>query len=159
MGTKGTKVFTKHFDKYVCNGDTITGSVDGFDLTATIYRDDSGDAPDEHSDCFWPSLDPDDAGYIGPKTAKQLARAKYKANRIMDRWRNDEWWYVGVVVTVEKNEIELTGKYNHALWGIECNLSVRGNRYLRDVANELAEEALDDAKRTLAKLVESEVAQ
>jgi hypothetical protein len=32
-------VFTKAFDAYVCDGESIKGELDGFTLTATCYRD------------------------------------------------------------------------------------------------------------------------
>jgi hypothetical protein len=150
-------MFTKQFDRYTCDGDTITCTVDGYDCTATIYRDDSSDAPDERQDGFWPSLDPKDAGYIGDKTQAQLTAEKRKASHIMNTWKKDEWWYVGVAVTVSKNGIQLTGDYDHAVWGIECNYPYGGkvrNNYLRDVANEELDEALEAAKLAVKSLCE-----
>jgi hypothetical protein len=63
-------------------------------------------------------------------------------------WCRDEWWYVGVAVTVSKNGIQLTGKYDHACWGIE---STAGS-FLVEVANDHLSEALDAAKTAIAKL-------
>lgn len=149
-------MFTKHFDRFVCVGDTIECEVDGYTLTATIYFDDDTTPPDERQDGFWPSLDSNSAGYIGPKSKSTLARHMAQAKRVMDAWRNDEWFFCGVAVTVSKDGIELTGKYDHALWGIECNYpSTRKgnpNTYLLDVANEYVDEALEAAKATVAKL-------
>jgi hypothetical protein len=149
--------FKTGFRDTVYEGDTITCTVDGFDCTATLYRDDCSDSPDQRQDGFWPSLDPKSAGYIGPKSKRALAREQIKMQRVMSTWENDEWHYYGVAVTVTKNEIELTGKYNHALWGIEGNWPVgrlKGrNRYFLEVANELLADALAEAKEKVLTLI------
>lgn len=149
-------MFTTDFNRYACPGDTITCTVGDFDLTATIYMDDDATPPDERQDGFWPSLNPDDAGYIGPKSARTLSRHIARAKAVMDAWLNDEWFYCGVAVTVEKNGIALNHRYDNALWGIECNYpsadKAHPNAYLLDVANELAIEALALAEANIAKL-------
>jgi len=148
-------MFRTHFNNYTCDGDKITCTVDGFDCVATIYRDDCSDAPDQREDGFWPSLDPKDAGYIGKKTEAQLTAAKRKASHIMNSWKADEWWYVGVCVTVSRWDVQLTGEYDHAVWGIECNYPYGGkkrNNYLRDAANEELSAAIEAAKAKIAKL-------
>jgi len=155
-------MFTQHFDNYVCAGDSITCEVDGFTCRATLYIDDCRDAPDERQDGFWPSLDPKDAGYIGPKSRRSLARAMADAKRIMDAWKNDEWHYFGVAVTVEKSDVQLTGRYSNALWGIEGNFPSRRkgnpNKYFLSVANDYLPQALEEAKAKLATLCECEEA-
>jgi hypothetical protein len=75
-----------------------------------------------------------------------------EAMNVMRAWRNDEWFYVGVAVTVSKADIMLTGKYDHALWGVECNYPHTDNSYLLEVANGTLPEALDDARAKLALL-------
>lgn len=146
-------MFTKHFDKFTCNGDSITCTVDGFDCVATIHHDDCGGSPDKQQDGFWPTLDPKDAGYIGDgKTAAQLTYAKRKASHVMNAWKSNEWWYVGVAVIVSKNGIQLTGDFDHALWGIECNYPYGDNKYLREVANDLLTEAIEAARKAIASL-------
>jgi len=57
--------FIQKFDDYVCLGDSITCTVDGFTITARIAHDETPDAPDERQYGFWPSLYKDDAGFIG----------------------------------------------------------------------------------------------
>jgi hypothetical protein len=52
-----TSMFTKGFQTYACEGDSISCTVEGFTLHATLYRDDCGDRPDERDCGFWPSLD------------------------------------------------------------------------------------------------------
>ena len=58
--------FTERFDAFVCEGDSITCEAQGFEIIARIVRDDSGDAPDQRQDGFWPSLYKDAPGFIGP---------------------------------------------------------------------------------------------
>lgn len=141
---------------YVCEGDSITCELDGFTCTARIYRDDCGDTPPERCDGFWPSLDPKSAGYIGPKSKRALAKATWRAQALLDSWKRDEWFYCGVAVSIERAGVQLTGPYDFALWGIECNYPTRGrrNRYLRTVANELIGEAIDAANAKLDTLLE-----
>lgn len=149
------RIFTKHFDDYACEMDSITGTRDGFDFVATIYRDHDCDSPEDRDNGFWPSLDPNSAGYIGAKTKSTLARHTVKARGVLRAWENNDWFYCGVAVTVSRNGVELTDEFSNALWGIECNYpSRRKNNYLRDVANELAETALIEARAKLAELRE-----
>jgi hypothetical protein len=142
-------MFTKHFGQYVCDGDRITCTVDGFTATATLYYDDCNDAPDERQEGFWPSHNPNDAGYVYPENfdAQQAI-----AEKVMAAWKNDEWHYYGVAVTLEKADIEFIGKYEHAVWGIEGNYPDSDNTHFLEVANDLLKEALDTAKAKIAKL-------
>ena len=156
--TKSKQGFTQHFGdsgRYVYEGDTITCTINGFDVTARIVRDEHSDKPDEMQDGFWPSLDPNDAGYIGPKSESTLRRHMARARQVMQAWEQDEWFYCGVVLTVSRRGVKLS---NASLWGIECNFPTgrkRANAYLRDVANELLDEAIEDAETILDGLLES----
>src|SRR5512139_4023032 len=114
-------MFTKDFGTYVCEGDQITCSVDGFECTATLYQDDDNTPPDKRQDGFWPSLDPKSDGYIGPKAKRALAREMARMKDVLRAWNNDEWHYYGVAVTVKKEGVQLVGRYECALWGIEGN--------------------------------------
>jgi hypothetical protein len=146
-------MFTRHFDRFACAGDTITAEHDGFTLTARIHLDDCGDKPDQRMDGFWPSLNPQSAGFIGEgKTAKQLTAAKRRASAIMNAWQRGEWFYCGIAVTVSRAGVDLTAEFSNALWGIECNYPGTKNQYLRDVANELADEAILTAQQKLSEL-------
>lgn len=140
------KQFGKGISNHVMPGDTITCTVGDFTATARIHRDDCTDRPDQRQDGFWPSLDPNNAGYIGPKTARTLARHRAKTHAIMQAWADDEWFYCGVTVTVEACGVQITGNYSNALWGVECNFPGSKNTYLRDVANELLPQALEEAR-------------
>lgn len=145
-------MFTQKFNRFVCEGDSITCEVDGFECVATLYCDDDTSPPDERQDGFWPSLDPNDPGYIGPKSRRTLQRHQAKAQAVMDAFKRDEWCYFGVAVTVRRKGVPLTGRYDNALWGIEGNYPGSDNDYFRQVANELLDEALDAAKAKLAEI-------
>lgn len=163
------------FDRYTCNGDSISWMVDGYLITARIEHDDNTDPPDQRQDGFWPSNDPHDAGFIGwnkskmgkdrnhwvLKSKKTLLRHTQRAHEIMEAWKADQWFYCGVCVRVSFDDVELTGKYDHALWGVECNYPIAGrgrkvnpNKYLGEVARELAQEALKAARAKLDSLQE-----
>lgn len=118
-------MFTKDFDAYVVVDDFITCEVDGFTARATLYYDGDTELPED-------------------------ASPKAKA-----AWLADEWHYYGVAVTIWKDDVRLTGEYDHALWGIEGNYpgDEKGNpnTYFRDVANDYLPEALADAKAKIAK--------
>ena len=144
--------FTQKFDDYVCIGDTITCAVDGYTVTARIAHDETPDAPDQRQDGFWPSLYKDDAGFIGSGNGfrDRFAKAQAKAEAVMAAWKNDEWFYCGVILSAKIDELELT---NHAasLWGIEANYPDSDNAYLTEVANELLFEAIEAAKAERAR--------
>lgn len=144
-------MFTESFGKFVCPGDTITCNVGKFTATATVYHDDNADKPDERSDGFWPSREPEAAGYVLPEN---FDAEQAKAEEIMRAWLNDEWHYSGVAVTVECADVELAGKYEFAVWGIERNYPGSDNSYLTMVANELVGEAIEAAKKKIAALTE-----
>lgn len=145
-------MFTQKFGRFVGEGDTITCEVDGFTCTATLYHDDNNTPPDKRQDGFWPSLDPEDAGCIGPRSKRTLQRHMARAKEVMRAWEHDEWHYYGVAVTVERDGVQLTGRYDHALWGNEGNYPGSDNSYLTEVTNDLLPEALDDARAKIAKL-------
>jgi hypothetical protein len=124
----------RQFDRYVCVGDSISWCVDGFDITARIEYD-SDTRPDDY-DCFDVN-DPDHG----------------EENKvIVDSWRNDEWFYCGVVLSVSRNDMLID---NHAasIWGVECNLPDSGNSYLGELAAELESEALESARRGADRMI------
>lgn len=77
--------------------------------------------------------------------AAAAARADYDR---LCKWCDDQWQYVGVAVTVEREDVQLTGPYDHALWGIESD----AGDYLAEVACELLPEALESARAKIAAL-------
>lgn len=149
--------YTKTFGKYACEGNTITAEKDGFTIAARIMRDDCSDAPNERQDGFYPSKDKDAAGYCPPE---HFDASQAHAEKVMKAWKNDEWFYCGIVLSVSK-AVHIKGRVqdeivvsDHAasLWGIECNYPDSDNAYLTEVANELLDEALDHAKECLKQI-------
>lgn len=104
----------------------IGETAEGFDFVARLEFD--GDTKPTDFDCY----EPED----------------------IERWDNDEWCYVGVVLSVFRNGIELS---DHAasLWGIDCNYNNTSNAYLSEVAQELESEALDVARAEVARILEA----
>lgn len=114
------------FPAYACEGDRIEWTREGFDLCARLVYD--TDTKPTDFDCY--------------DTAD------------IERWRADEWFYVGVVLSVSRSGVELS---DHAasLWGIDCNFSDTSNAYLSEVAQELEAEALDTARAEVARIREA----
>ncbi|MBR9806707.1 MAG: hypothetical protein GYB49_05740 [Alphaproteobacteria bacterium] len=148
--------FTQHFNTYACEGDTISCEAEGFTVTARIVADDCPDTPDQRQDGFWPSLYKDAPGFIGPGNGfrQRFAKAQAKAEAVMEAWRKDEWFYCGIVLSVERDSIELD-RHAASLWGVECNYPGTDNSYLTSVANELLPEALDAGRAAAARLAET----
>lgn len=94
-----------------------------------------------------------DAEPYGQGTPGQRAERAAEADyRSLKAWCDDEWFFCGVALQVSRNGIRLTDKYAASLWGIDCNHPNGNNAYLTDVANDLLDEALDEARRSLAAL-------
>jgi len=68
----------------------------------------------------------------------RFAKAQAKAERVMAAWRNDEWFYCGVILSVTIDGLTLD-RFAASLWGIE------------EVANELLPEAIAEAKAERAR--------
>lgn len=159
------EIFSTDFGRFACIGDTIESPVllggfrTGLRLEAKLYEDDDKTPPDKRQDGFWPSLDPDSDGYIGPKSAATLRRETARAESIMKAWRDDEWHYCGVAVRAWFDDIPLTEEFAFAVWGVEMNYPAKGKRnpnsYLRELANEEAGECAREAIRALTAMVES----
>ena len=145
--------FTEGFQSRVCEGDTISCEVAGFRIIARIVRDDCGDAPDQRQDGFWPSLYKDAPGFIGagPNHRARFDTAQARAEAVMQAWRDDEWFYCGIVLSVAREGIVLDA-YAASLWGIEANYPDSGNSHLNSVANELSPEALDTGRAAIQRL-------
>ena len=144
--------FLLKFDSFVCIGDAITCEVDGYTVTARIAHYETPDAPDERQDGFWPSLYPNDAGFIGAGNGwrDRFDKAQAKAKAVMSAWKNDEWFYCGIILSVALEGITLD-RFAASLWGIEANYPDSDNAYLFEVANELLPEALAEAKAERAR--------
>ena len=111
------------FNKRPLPGDSIVWRNGGFTLTARINFDDA--TKPREVDCY--------------------------SEEDIERWKNDDWCYVGIVVTAEYRRWLLKDPAA-SLWGLECGLAEDSGDYLSDVAAELFAEALQVAKVELAKL-------
>ena len=150
---------------------------DGFALVATVHVDDRQSPPWEEEDGHgpvsdWTTREPNEGERVlcvdrqsrryydvaealviaqrdgwGPDTPEAAVAADFAR---LKAWCDDDWWYVGVAVTVRKLDVQLTGDFDHALWGIESD----AEGYLGEVAEELAGDALKAAKAKLAQLCE-----
>jgi hypothetical protein len=98
-----------------------------------------------------------DAPPYGGTPGQRAERAVARDFEAMRAWCADEWWYCGIAVVVSRAGVNLTGKYDHALWRVECNYPDSENKYLTEVANELLPDALAAAKAKLAKLCRADV--
>lgn len=145
----------ERFRDYVCAGDSIVTAHNGINYRATVEHDDDTTAPPDRQDGYWPSLNPKSDGYIGDKSPSTLRRHMKRAQATLDAWKNDEWFYCGIVISAfivddDGDEIPLV---DHAasLWGIECNYPElhkrrRRNEYLDECANDLLAEAVTVAE-------------
>ncbi|MDE1816844.1 MAG: hypothetical protein KGI11_09850 [Thaumarchaeota archaeon] len=81
------------------------------------------------------------------QVAAIAAREDYETLRA---WCNDEWKYCGVIVTASREGINLGSA---SVWGIEIGHPADpDNAYAAEVADELAPEAIADARAKLAAL-------
>lgn len=151
--------FKKGFEKHASIGDTIQAEAEGFTIIATI-KEDSIMSPETYDEGFWPSTDPKSPGYCLPEIYEEQM---VKAKKIKEAWRNDEWFYCGLVLSVfKKFKIpfypEQTIVFAHAasVWGLECNHPYGDNTVdLTQAAENLVEEALNYAKEAIRQLVQS----
>jgi len=145
--------FLERFQTFVCEGDRIDTEVDGFLITARIMRDDCPDAPDQRQDGFWPSLYKDAPGFIGPGNGfrARFDKAQARAEEIMRAWREDEWFYCGIVLSISFEGV-LLDDHAASLWGIEANYPESDNRYLTETAEELLHDALTTGRASVARI-------
>ena len=109
----------KMFSSYVCPGDSVMFEYGKFTFNVRLEYDDFS-TPHE-LDCY---------------SESDIAR-----------WKNDEWFYGGLVVSVSYNGFHLSDNIA-SLWGLECNFG-EDNSYLMMQAEELVKEAEEEAKNLL----------
>ena len=145
--------FDKNFSAYACVGDSITTQIGGLTAVATLYHDDSPSLPWVDDDGFWPSRNPAHAGYMGEHAteAEYLQQDRF-CNHVKTSYELDQWCYVGVAVRIFFGEMPLTEEFTNALWSVDCNYPGSNNTHLRSHANDLLEDALNEAKATIKRL-------
>lgn len=126
-------------------GDLKTACVDG------VWRATAGDLSAEADDVNVAirSLFDQYKAKLGGPGAYAVAAVEADFARLK-AWCDDEWFYVGVVLSISRGGIELDD-HAAALWGIESD----AGDYLTEVANELLTEALEAGRAALARLIES----
>lgn len=120
---------------YICTGDTATIIEGLFTYIARIEHDEDSTPYDftGPGDCF--DLNDDDYG----ENNRQIIKA----------WVNDQWHYIGVVVSAYYNGILLDDNVA-ALWGIECNFpGSTDTSYVTNCACDLLNEARSTAQKHL----------
>lgn len=119
-------------------------------------HDDSPDRPDERDDGFWPSLDPDAAGYIGE--GGDFNAEMEKAQARMAAWEADDWHYMGlrcraiIHIPIGHGSFRVLTIESAGLWGIESDC---GDDYVRQVFGDERETLLAEL-RTLGRALGSE---
>jgi hypothetical protein len=113
--------------------------------------DDCQLAPDEQCEGFWPSTDPDDAGYIGASPSTPYAEQFAAARARMDAFERGDWGYIGIraqaTITLASESGNCATIYtleSEGLWGIESD---SGEDYLAEVFEEQKVELLADILR------------
>lgn len=156
MDTTSAPAFAERFSSFVCVGDTISVEIDRLTITARIEADDCPDAPDERQDGFWPSLYKDAPGFIGPgpKHRERFEQAQAEAEAILQGWRNGDWFFCGIVLSVACEDVILDS-HAASLWGIEANYPGLDNSYLSEVAGELLTEAITAGRAALSCLAKA----
>lgn len=134
-------MFTKGFDKYVCQGDSISTQVGPLTIKARIEYDHDYRIDDD--DCH--NVDQTVTG-CDDEQQNRLLNAR-------EAWCRDEWFYAGVMLSIKFDEI-LIDDHFAALWGIEVNYPDSDNSYLLEVANQLLTENLDKIQELPKKLAD-----
>lgn len=117
-------MFTQKFDKYVCDGDSITCELGNLTIRAKVDRDYTYQIDDD--DCHNP--DQTVTGCDDEQQAKLMeARKAYFRNK---------WWYGIVILSAEIDGVEFLD-FVDSLGGIEVNYPGSDNSYLWQVANEM----------------------
>lgn len=137
-----TDIFKEKFQQVACTGDRISVAIGRYTITARIVYDELAERQDPDYEGFWPSITPNDAGFIG--------KGNNQAN--LQAWLNDEWFYCGVVLSVNIGNLELTDDAA-SLWGVEVNYPGMDNSCLTELANEMLPDALDVAKLERKRLL------
>ena len=131
------------FDKHPLPGDSIVWRNGGFTLVARIKFDDAT-RPREKEPTPW-------LPYFGALPAVLCDYVDCYSEEDIERWKNGDWCYVGIVVTAEYKGWLLCDTAA-SLWGLECGLTEDSGDYLSEIAAAMLIEGFQVAKAELAKL-------
>lgn len=124
--------------------------------TMETPRDDTASAPDEMDDGFWPSLDPEAAGWIGDNPEKPFEVQQAEAESRMVAWRDDKWEYVGVVARADillpigGGSFRMMSFRSVGLWGIESDAGDYLRQMFEEEKDALRSELIDLGERLKA---------
>ena len=131
--------FETGFDKFICDGENITTTVDGIKFRATINYD--SDSSIDNDEGF--SIDQLVTG-CNDEQQKQLLRDR-------ELYEQGVWWYGTLSFTAHKNLVPIA--INTSLCGIEVNYPSTGNIQLLQYANELLPQAVAEAKAEIMVII------
>ena len=106
--------------------------------------DDNQEAPDKNCDGYWPSLNPNDAGYIGENPKKSFDQQMEEARQRLRDWELGRWNYIGVYAVAQIHDhcggcITTYTLESSGLWGIESD----NDDYIQEVFKEQCDELRD----------------
>lgn len=116
--------------------------------------DETCDNPEERDEGFWPSQDPDAAGYVGEVDQAEFDRLHSEAQERMDAFHAGDWEYIGVIAVARVYVPIGGGSYtihefrSAGLWGIESD----AGDYLNEVYADEKASLLDNLKTLGAAL-------
>ena len=83
---------------------------------------------------------------------EQASRAVKRDYEYLRAWCNDDWYWCGIVLSVQRGSIMLEADAADA-WGIECRIDGGDNSHLTELANELVDEAVGVGTRILDEII------
>lgn len=127
----------------------------GFSKTTITFKmekivDDLQEAPDENDEGFWPSLNKDDAGYVGEKPVVSFSEQMQAATERMAAWRRRDWGYICVrakaliAIPVGQCGICTYELESAGVWGIESDSE---ESHLQEIYDEQKVELLGHIKQ------------
>lgn len=120
------KIKFPQFASFAMEGDSVTWESEGFTLTARLKYD--TDTTPMDYECY------------SPIKIKQ--------------WKNNEWFYVGVIIAISKNGVMLD-EHAASRWGVDCNYSKTSNKYLSTIAGNMEGEALEIGKIEVERMIKA----
>lgn len=132
--------FAEPFDKFVCDGSSITCTVDGIEFRAEVVTD---------SDF---GIDDDDIHNTDRSVTGCSEEQHKKLMAAREAWKRDEWFYCGIVISARHVKTDTYWDHLDSLWGIEANYPESDNSYLKDVANEMLPGAVKKVRAKIRKL-------
>lgn len=128
------------------------------DWQMVTRTDETAGTPEERDQSFWPSRDPDAAGYVEPE---HFDEAQAKADAQMEAFNAGDWEYVGVLAVASVTIPIGAGSFrtyvleSAGLWGVESDAD---DDYLASVFTEEKGELQSDLKALAEHVLADELA-